>query len=376
MISGLLIGSSIAQETATYQSEYSAFTQAIENGDREGAERHGRAAWQLAEETLGDHQLTGVLAFNYGQLVLFTDAKEARTALQRADQLQRAGFVNLPKEDLQLFLAFTKFMVDGERRRDVGPIRNQLDARIINGDKPTPEVAKIWLHVAFSDHEAKFYPAARKSAVIAERAIAEALPDDYRGRAQAIIIGAVSILIPQPRSIEEIQRAHNELTDAMRLFPPQKDIESFDPILAEVIAWDGLTFGAILSMNRNDYPDHENMDFDDPKNQYPTFIEGEKSAAACNIAWSKSPIDYPSEQARDAHMGAVVIGFDLPNDRPTNIKLLAEVPGKGFGASVLRNVHRWRLATPQLNEPACKANRILSVTFSGTKRGRISVSGG
>jgi Gram-negative bacterial TonB protein C-terminal len=360
-----IMGAARAQDDPAYLAEYKAYNQAMSAGDREAAERHGLAAWQAAEEALGDNQLTGILAFNYGQLVIFTDPKAARTALRRAKKLQNDGVVELPETDLNLFLAYAEFAVSDGRWRQANQLRNALIAIEEKGAPTNSDIATMWYKLAFSDFSRKRYKHAIESASKAETAFLVSSPENYRQRANAILIGGAARLLPFPLTVDNTQAAHNEFSRAQNLFPPQKDLDSFDPLLAQILGWDAAADAVLGSLGEEDYPDHENIDQNDPTQYYsPIFEQEEKSDEECGVGWDRDPPKYPSQAGWKGYIGAVIIGYNLSDDTLVHdARILAEVPTKIFGDAVLSNMETWRLAAPISNDPACRLNRLAHFTF-------------
>jgi hypothetical protein len=103
-ILSVLAARASAADTEPYFVEYRAYKAAMASGALETATAHGLAAWKSAEEALGDHRLTAILAYNYGQLVVFKAPEQAAAPLRRASELSRAGLAELPQDALRLYL--------------------------------------------------------------------------------------------------------------------------------------------------------------------------------------------------------------------------------------------------------------------------------
>ncbi len=356
---GLLATASNAQETATYQSEYSAYNQAVENGDREAAERHGRAAWQLAEETLGDHQVTGVLAFNYGQLVIFSNAEDARAALRRAKKLREDGLVELPEIDLDLFLAYSEFAFNRQRLHQTNRLRETLLAVEASGIS-TIDTATMWLHLAAADFKNKRYKQAILAAEKAENTFTNVAPEQYQQIGNAIVIAGAAKIIPFPRKIEDVVDAHENFERAIRLFPPQKDFESFDLVLAQAYGWFSAADAAIGTMG---FDHREVIPENDRPPLPPLFAVPPDAPKTCNVEWeSRPPLKYPTGANIRGYIGAVIAVFDIGDDLLVhNPRILTEVPIKTFSREILKNMDKWKLKSPPSSHPYCRQN--LSTTF-------------
>lgn len=285
LISWLAASPALAQ---TYMDAYRAYNAALEAGDNAAAAEHGYAAWQAAEAELGDDGLTAILAYNYGQLVLFSDAENAAKALRRAEALRAEGVADLPASELKLSLAFTEFDVSGEKRRQSRILRNALNATEADGMAASSRSAIIWLRLARGDLTKSRYEKAIESAQRAEEIISTAIPDDYRRKAQAILIGGIAHLSPLPRSIKDVQMAHDEFIRAIRLFPPQKNLDNFDPILAQLLAWNAGADAALYSLRQKEYHNHKTKSRDEKAAEpIQIFEERKKSFDECNIEWAK-----------------------------------------------------------------------------------------
>ena len=352
--------SAAAQGDPAYLAEYKAYSAAIDAGDREAAVRHSYAAWQDAEEALGDHELTGILAFNYGQLVIFTDAKNARSALKRAKKLAEAGAVDLPSADLELFHAYVEFAANKQRNFQAGNLHSALldieETGIVNAD-----IAVMWLHLAASYFKKEQYPDALDTATKSEHAFEASAPENHSQRANAIIIAGASKLIPFPRKLDDVIAAHEDFSRAVRLFPPQKDFESFDPVLAQAHGWFAAADAAIGSMGE----DHKETV---PRGKGPTppmFEQSPAPSAGCGSQWDERlPPKYPSAANRRGYIGAVIAVYDLGDDLSVhNPRILVEVPVETFSKTVLKSMEKWTLKTPPADHPACRDNRTTQFTF-------------
>ena len=360
LISGIVIEPAQAQDDPVYLSEYKAYLQAIEAGDSEAAERHGYTAWQVAEEALGDNQLTGILAFNYGQLVIFTNTESALAALKRAKALHDAGFVELPSDDLNLFLAYAEFSPNRQWRRQANTLRSALIA-IEKAGITTSDTATMWLYLAASDYQSKRYKDAVESAGKAERAFEISSPENYRQKANAIVIAGASKVIPLPRKIEDVVSAHGDFERAIRLYPPQKDFESFDPILAQALGWFAAADAAIGTLGEN----HGEV-LDGVGGPMPPVFEVDADAPQdCGIEWEKRPPPKYSNLANyRGYFGAVMVIYELGDDvNIHNPRILSEVPVNTFSKDVLRSMRGWKLKSPPVNHPGCRKNLMTQFTF-------------
>ncbi len=354
-------------QSGDYREEYKRYNEAMQSGDLEAAAAHGRAAWQAAEAELGDDGLTGILAYNYGQFVLFSDSEEALAALKRAETLRAAGIADLPADELRLYIAYSEFVVSGEKWREGNALRDALLDLGALGFPPSEDTARMWLQLATSDLAKRDYDEALAAAINAEAEFHAVTPENYRSIASSILVIGISKIAPFPRGISEIEAAHNDFIRARMLFSPQEDIASFDEVLAHVAAW-GFTAGAArISMGYDDYPGHEGKTEEEFHGLLPALLQsGDDKQENCGIEWEKrrSP-RYPVVAGMKGYIGAVMVGFDLNDDGSVyNERIIAEVPEDAFGDAVLRPMKSWKAKTPLNPRENCRADFITTVTFT------------
>ena len=344
-----------------YREEYNLYQQALSAGDSAAAERHAEAAWRAAEDTLGDNALTAVLAFNFGKYVLFTDTDAAFDALKRASELAKTHDAALPMADLTLYLAYCDFKLREERQADADVLFAALKAREAAGGEPDFESASIWLHIALFQLNKKEYELAIYSADRAEQAFVEALPEHYQSQAQAIIIRGAAMLLPRPRSVQMFKDVHAEFVRAQQLFPYQKSIDAFDPVLATAMAWEFAVHGALNSDEPAKVVEEVMEAWTEPDIPIEGFINDDE----CEGEWSQKGLYYPSKASDWGTIGGVIIAFHLDDKRrPIEPRILAEVPGTLFGKHVLGKVRNWRHAKPLDPRPGCRLNRVHRINFS------------
>lgn len=357
---------SAAEDPEPYLVEYRAYNAALASGATEAAARHARAAWEAAEQSLGDHRLTAILAYNYGRLVVFSDAGQAHAALERASQLGEAGIADLAPGELRLYGDYARFEAGGLKRRDADRLRETLTAIGLDGADINPDLAPMWLRLASHDALEERFRKARESAAMAESAILKAAPDSIHARANAIAIGGIARLVPHPRKVTDVQAAHNEFSRARRLFGPQEDIDTFDPLLAKIMAWNTAAWSALGAMGKEDFPDHDDPDEAGAEPAPPTFRYQADPAIECGtVAWARRDApNYPATPLRKGYIGAVLVGFRIGDDLAVHdARVLAEVPNATFGEAALRAVRQWRVAAPATGGPECNRNRLTFFRF-------------
>lgn len=346
-----------------YLVEYRAYRQASKAGDTDGAIRHARAAWQSSEQLLRDDQTTAILAFNFGRLQLYRDAGAALPALRRADALQQSGVADLPSAELRLFLAYAAYQTSRQRWGDLKDFRKALKASTQELSDGSIDLANIWISLTTEDFAARRYSYAIESAASTEAVIRAAVPDDLAALAQVILIGGAARIIPANRTEGQILAAHREFRRARRLFPPQKDIASFDPLLAEILAWDAAAEAAYRTRNSKGLPADST---EGAAPMPPIFESNSSSEERCGeIEWSnRKPPEYPEEARIAGYIGAVIVGYNLGDDlRVSDPKILAEVPAQKFGNAAVSAIADWQAAPLASEDPVCRRNLLTRFTF-------------
>lgn len=365
-IAVMVVSTGVAAQEKTYLAEYKLYQEALAVGDAERAAEHGRAAWQAAEVELGDHNLTAVLAYNYGQIVLFTDTEEALEALKRVERLVKEGIGDIPKSELELYLAFSYFDRNGSSRR-ADRLRDALLAIEAEGIEPDEDIAVMWFLVATNDINNERYEKAVISAEKSEEAIRATAPNDRQFLASAILYLGVAKLVPWPREPENIIAASNDFKRALPIFDLQEDVESFDPTLGQLLAWRAAADTAMASIGEN-VDDFERDP--DQKSKYPVYFKIHQDRPDdCGIEWEeRTPPKFPSSAASRGQIGAVLVVYDIgESNELNNMQVLAAVPGDVFNDISLRAVKNWRIKTPPANHPGCR--RHLVSQFSYVLRG-------
>ena len=82
----ILFTSISAEAQESYKKHFSAYQAAHASGDMVTARQEAGAAWKAAEKDLGNDKLTGILAYNYGSIMILHTPEEAVKPLQRARQ--------------------------------------------------------------------------------------------------------------------------------------------------------------------------------------------------------------------------------------------------------------------------------------------------
>jgi hypothetical protein len=149
------------------------------------------------------------------------------------------------------------------------------------------------------------------------------------------------------------------------LFPLQKDIDAFDPVLAKVLAWDAATTAAMITEGRDAYPEH-----DHPEGHHEWYFPElfgltRLTAEECGVDWDarKSP-NFPRVPLVKGFIGAVLVTYSFGDDNAVHdAKILAEVPNDVFGQAAIAAVAKWKLSAPVTDAPACRLNQMTQFTF-------------
>lgn len=349
-----------AQGTPQYLIEYRAYDEAVAAGDSAAAIRHGRAAWQAAEQTLGDHRLTAILAYNYGKFVIFSDSRSADAALQRVTALLEAGIADLAADELGLYAGYARFVAGGANRRDGDRLRKRLTAVGPDGAGINPDLAPMWLRLAAHDATEKRYRKALDSATMAETAIRKTAPDANRALAEAIAIRGLALLVPFPRKVDDVLAAHKEFDRALGLFELQENIDNVDPLFAQLIAWNAAAGSALSTLDEKAYEDSP------WPNPHIFRHQGDPSIECPSLEWERQAPAYPRDALREGYIGATLIGYRVGEDlRVHDARILAEVPQAAFGEVALESVRNWYLKErpPDLH-PACLENMTTVIRFA------------
>ncbi len=357
-----LFSQSVA-ETPDYMAEYKLHSEALANGDRAAAIEHGKAAWEAAEAALGDHKLTATLAFNYGRLIALSDPATARAPLRRAQELLDAGIGELPQSEVRAYLAYAEYIAGKTRSRAAKELREALLALEAEFGEPTATDVVMWLDLAKGELKKKRYSGAVEAAEKAEAAIAILWPDNIDKMGEALLLQGIATLVSFPRTIEDVLAATGLFGRVILLYPPQKNFETFDIILAKAIAWDAAAGAAFRSHSKKP-EDQSKYDAAGAEPRY-YFEYSPNLPDDCGVEWEKRiPPKYPNTPLYRGYIGAVMVVYDLGDDLVVhNPRILAEVPANAFSKKVRNNIRSWRLKAPSVDHPACRTNRMAQFSF-------------
>lgn len=371
----------VAPASADYKIAYKAYMAALDISDLAAAMRHGEAAWRAAETELGDHATTAVLAFNFANLVADFQPTKAGEAYARALAITEAGIGALAAPDLRVRLAEAKVRASADQpRKEQKQLLELLDSLLeahpaLASESPEAH-ARGWRTVAMLRMRSGQTPKSRRAADLAIESAAALDPIDGRLLAESLVIGAIARLSSTDRDDTDVIEAIALLDRSFPLFPPQKDIDSFDRLLAQAMAWrlstnpiadskDSLRFttGTRLVSSNDMKRAFERANIArSPQDMY----KWEPSTfAGCigDIKWKERPsAEFPVQALNRGFIGSIIVGYDLNATGVERVVLLSDFPDAGFGEAAVKAIKKWTLAAPP--SPACSKNHITFYTFT------------
>lgn len=350
-----------AASAQTYIDAFKDYSAALDRNDIPAAIGHGETAWEAAEAELGDNELTAILAFNYGSLVIMSDPDKGKKPLKRAEKLAKAGVAPLPMDKLKAYLAYVDYAA-GPDQASVNVVRPALDAIAVNG-APALEDSFMWQNIAYT--EAKQFrlwnagPFAQGVIAALEGSGAAASGGSVLNN--ALMIRAASRLSGRERTPTNIALAHDDLDRIIETYGPQDSVEAFDPVLAEAYAWHALGHRELDDMGEV-MPDHDHAN----NAPYPNmFANWEGAPEDCGAVWKRQPKgDFSSSGVYPGFVSAVLITYDIDGSgKIKNEKVLSAVPNGTIAATAMRTFKRWRLETAPKDHPGCRKNQVATFAY-------------
>lgn len=356
-----------AQAQRAHVPFYQQYNEALAAGDFATAAKAGEQAWRAAEGELGDNQTTAILAYNYAALIYFTMPEKAVEPLERVVAITGESNELFGAEPPELMLSYVRATAKDENRRFKTDLRRHLEAFDENSNELTLLSGRGWLHIARYDMSRNRYSVAVNSATASLRHYEPFRDFSPREYTNALMARGISNVAGTQRNNDDIIDATHDFNAAVEMFPPQTDIETFDPLLAAVIAWDVAARSAAFSDNSGapqtgsrirskppELPGIESMKWATPR---PTRDQ-------CQFVWKNRPApEFPNSAARSGFLGAVLIGYHLDGTKVSGARILAEVPQQSeFGESTLDAVEEWELESEPLDE-VCRRNIITTIQF-------------
>ena len=109
---------------------------------------NAETAWLLAEDQLGDHQTTAILAYNYANLIYSIVPAKAIKPLERVLELLDNNDAMFGAEPPDLLLAITRAYIEREDAKAHRKLRKLLNNREQAGFVPSLAAARGWAIIA------------------------------------------------------------------------------------------------------------------------------------------------------------------------------------------------------------------------------------
>lgn len=344
---------------ANYKSEYASYRQALETGDIVGARRHGEAAWRDAEREIGDSRDTARLAFNYAELVVIDSPKMAREPYEHAQAIAKKIETGLNSEDIAAGLAYAISADASDDKLARRQLEAALEARR-TAKLPASTVSGYgWLSLSRAALAGKNF---ERAIVFADRSVADATEaskyEKRLMRTALVIDGIAHVASPVARQRDYI-RAATLFDRSFPLFPPQKDIDNFDRLLALGLSWSA-TIRAVAATN--DLAEVKKSTFHDSPNLSDDVRWTTPQVGCAEINWKVQPSPKYPERARNRQqIGAILVGYDVAGDRIDRAIILADQTNSEFGDVTIEAMKHWIAASPV--EEACSKNLLKIALF-------------
>ncbi len=354
--------SAIAQP---YVEEYNAYVDALKAGDKAQAAKHAKAAWQAAEKSLGDDPATAVLAYNYALLIYMSRPQDAVAPITRTVALIDAGISDIPPHEPHLIRAYVVAVAAPDDSKALNALQVVLDAREDASIAATELSALAWLRVAlFYLSEGESSKAIRASEH-AETHFKIVAPDEINYQGNALIVNAAAYLMKRARTEQDIVNAHDAAYRAIFMYPPQENIETFDPHYAAALVWHYVVHSfaksdAVYTSTRLG----EVKLVDDEG--FPRMWRASTHPEECDIEWKKrKPPFYPTGEEYAGYMGGAMVGYHFDADlNVTEARIIAEVPNSSpFGKAALKAIKTYSLAKNPGAPESCSRNWTTHMLF-------------
>lgn len=363
---------------ADYKSEYKDYKAAIESRNLEKALEHGEAAWREAETEIGETTTTAVLAYNYAMLAAFAEPAKAIEAFDRAIAIaQKNGDPGaIPLQEALLRRAEARVRVDLEN----GALAKDLEA-LLDAADPADEAlveaqALGWRTLAMFQIRSRQFNRAKVTADSGVALASRLDPPDRRLQREILFLAGLARVAGDFRTETDVIEAIALFDRSAQLFPPQKDIDHFDPLLAQTVAWRqsvkalAESYGSTPTIKSGSrLPDGEDLKAAYEQANARSSLEDEfywetphpDGCVAPDIWSERKPPSYPPRALRKGSIGAILVGYDVDGTGVTRTVVLADFAEAGFGAAAVESMKDWRLK-PGL-DPACWKNKITIFMF-------------
>ena len=361
-----LSASTPARAQQDHHAYYEAYQQAMHIGEYADAERHAEDAWRAAERELGDSETTAILAYNFAALIYDRRPADAIAPLQRVIDLTGEANEMFGPEAPIIMLLYIEAGLDNDSRSRKRALRKKLEEREESGVGLNLLTARAWLQIASFDILRRRYERGKISSDHSVRHYVQFQNRLPKEAANAYLLAGVARIAGRSRENRDIADAAKLLNKAIRLYPPQDSIETFDPTLAITLAWRT----ALDSAAYSDNPEFEETGaylFSMLARLEPApgvkWTAQEDGPMNCIFDWDKGEKPpYPRTEAIKRNLGGVVIGFRIEGLNVTNAWVLAEVPARSrYGEATLKYVRNWKLRRPV--HRACGDNLIMTMRY-------------
>lgn len=363
---------------ADYKSEYKLYNEAFAAGDIARAAQHGEAAWRAAEDELGDHAITAILAYNYGRLMAAYAPAKALEAYERALAITQMGIGSLDAQELQIRTGNMRLTLDIKNKEVAESLEALLSAAEQRSDPPTEALSLGWKTVAIHKSQRNKIDDANDAAdkaIIHARALD---PRDPRLLAETLILGATLRLARPYRSEDDIFDMVLLLDESFPLFAPQRSIHQFDTLLAramqlratagalarsdELRPFVGRGSGSRLQTGENLRQAYDRAVAENDIYSQVTWADGTPGYCTRTLVWADRPDpSYPRKAIQNSYIGAVIVGYDLSETGVEKAVVLADADRAGFGDAVVKAMEKWTLG--QTVPPDCRKNHLVYFTF-------------
>ncbi len=356
-----------AQAQSEHVAHYQAYHAALDNGDLTTAIDEAEKAWRAAEQNLGDHQTTAVLAYNVANLVYFTHPQKAVEPLNRVIAMTGENNDMFGVESPRLMLLLVNAVLDDDSREKEQALRTALENLELQNPPPNLLAARAWLHLAGRQMIRKRYERAEKFADFSTRHYTPFIAPGEIEVANAFIIAGISRIAGRYRNTQDLRDALVLLDQAIEIFPAQTGIDTFDPKLAIALAWRSTTVSAAVSDTPSASRNGTRIKPKTPDLGADAVIKWDPAlpdSSACDINWQqRPPPKYPDIAERKGYFGAVLIGYNIVGTKVDGARILAEVPATSvFGEITLESMDGWVLAEEQ--PPECRSNHLVEFRFA------------
>lgn len=342
----------------TFEDYFKSYQAAYARGDIPAAIAEGKKAWDAAETALSDHELTAILAYNYGSLVITQTPQDAVKALKRAKKLSAAIKTGIPVNQIEAYLAYARY-ADAPNQKTLKPLYEALYLLPTDNGAPKMDDAFMWLNLARTEAGALRLWNAEAAAKQAIKSIETANLEDASRPAlnHALIIRAAAGLSGRERTPERIAWALDDLDRVFESIGPQDGADNLDPVLAAAFAWRRIALKELADQGAAVPADYAQ--------DWAMFKSARSAPKRCNINWEKSPQpNFSGSGVFPGYVGAAVIAYDISKTGDIqNPRLAAQVPNASLGRAAMRSFKKWKLSAAPAAHEACHKDQLQAFIY-------------